>query len=255
MISVFICEDNAVQRKQLEAVVYSYIVAKDCDLEVALSTSDPIKLLTHLEQNPKQNSLYILDVDLQHEIDGIVLASKIREHDIHGKVVFVTAHDELSYLTFRYKVEALDYIIKDDSGNTVKKLWECLDFVYDKYQNNAHSLSFQKNDFYQVKTNFGVRNIPIDEVLFFESSKISHKLILHTKTSRIEFYGTLSDVINAHPNLYRSHKSFVINVKNIRAIYKSEQQVEMVNGEVALVTVKKIKGLLDAMDAAENPKR
>jgi len=241
-LSVFICEDNLKQRKCIEEVVRQYIAIKDCDSELVLSTGNPVELLKYLEAQPHQNALYILDVDLQHEINGIVLASEIRKHDVSGKIIFVTTHAELSYLTFRYRVEAMDYIIKDNQKDIAKRVKECLEIAH-----NRHMDSTMQKENFQVKTGDGIRNIPLDEIMFFESHHMSHKLILHMKNKRIEFYGSLGDMAEIGTDFFRCHKSFVVNIKNIKHVNKTKREVEMANGEIALVTAKKMKGLLEAM--------
>lgn len=45
---------------------------------------------------------------------GLILVVKIRDYDNLGKIVFVIIYGELFYLMFMYKVEVLDYIIKDN---------------------------------------------------------------------------------------------------------------------------------------------
>jgi len=242
IMSIFICEDNIKQRSHIEMIVSDYAAVKDCDVELALSTGDPTVLLKHLEANPHQNTLYFLDVDLQHEINGIILASEIRKHDAFGKIVFVTTHAELSHLTFRYRLEAMDYIIKDNQKDIAKRIKECMEIAHKQYL----SRTLQK-EHYQVKTSDGVRNIALDEIMFFESHHISHKLILHARNKRIEFYGSLSDVTGIGSDFFRCHKSFVVNIKNVKYINKTKREVEMVNGEIALVTAKKIKSLLEVI--------
>lgn len=107
MLSVFICEDDPKQRERLEKVVTDYIMIEALDMELTLSADNPIEVLNYLEEHPKTTGLYFLDVDLKHEMSGIALASEIRERDDSGKIVSVTTHGELSYLTFIYKVEAI----------------------------------------------------------------------------------------------------------------------------------------------------
>jgi len=242
MLSVFVCEDNLKQLKHIESIICDYAALKGDDVELTLSTDNPVEILDYLESHPCQNALYILDVDLQHEINGIVLASKIRQYDAFGKIVFVTTHAELSYLTFRYKVEAMDYIIKDNQKDVAERVKECIETAHARYLDNT-----RQKECYQVKTGDGVRHIPVDEIMFFESHHMSHKLILHTKSTRIEYYGSLSDVAEISSDFLRCHKSFVINTKNIRFVNKTKREVEMVNGEIALVTAKKIKSLLEIM--------
>lgn len=238
-LSIFICEDDLIQRKRIESVVSDYCVMKGDYAELALSTDNPLDVINYLESYPCPNALYLLDVDLQHEINGIALASKIRQYDTNGKIVFVTSHAELSYLTFRYKVEAMDYIIKDNHKEVAERIHECIEMAHTR-----HFDSTTQKETYQVKTGDGIRNIPFDDIIFFESHHMSHKLILHTKNKRIEFYGSLRDISELSSDFFRCHKSFLINVKNLVSVNKTKREAEMINGEVVMVTAKKIKDLL-----------
>ena len=51
---------------------------------------------------------------IRSDINGIKLGSEIRKYDPIGNIIFVTSHSELTYLTFVYKVSAMDFIFKDD---------------------------------------------------------------------------------------------------------------------------------------------
>ena len=245
MLSIFICEDDQKQRELLEMIVFDYLddkSKKGHGFDLTLSTDNPSKILGYLERHPNTNGIYILDVNLQHEMNGIVLASKIREIDHAGKILFVTTHAELSHLTFTYRIEALDYILKGEFGVIASKIGECLDVAYRRQNNES-----LKKECFEIKTGNGLRQIPLDELMFFEShSSVSHKLILHTKSKRIEFYGSLRDVAEANPAFFRCHQSYVVNVHNIREIDKVEEKIKMANGEFASVTRKKLTALMNA---------
>jgi two-component system response regulator AgrA len=170
------------------------------------------------------------------------LAAKVRDIDMYGKIVFITTHIELSYLTFQHKIEAMDYIIKSSLEDIASRVQECIETAYKRYLDS----SFKKECF-QVKVGDEVRNIPLEDIMFFASHHKPHKLMMYTKNSYIEFYGSLSDVAEISPDFYRCHQSFVVNAKNIKSINKTKREVEMVNGEVAFVTAKKIKELQDRL--------
>ena len=121
MLSIFICEDNQSQRERMEAIVRNYILIENYSMELTLSVGSPSELLDYLEVHPAKNALYFLDVDLQHEMNGILLAFELRKLDAFGKIVFITVHAELSYLTFKYRVEALDYIIKSSKNDIANR--------------------------------------------------------------------------------------------------------------------------------------
>ena len=248
MLSLFICEDNPRHRERIETTALDYIAINDCDMELALSTESPAELLDYLEKHPDKSGVYILDVDLQHEINGIVLASKIRERDAYGAIIFVTTHAELSYLTFQHKVEAMDYIIKDEPQAHAKRVEErvreCLALAYRRYLENK---SPQKRG-YQVKVGTQVHLIPFDQITFFESHPtITNKIILHAKNDRLDFYGFLNDVSEIRPEFYRCHKSYVVNVKNIKRIDTGRKEIEMVDGSIAFVASRKVTELTKRM--------
>jgi len=238
-LSIFICEDDLAQRQTLEKIIRDYIMIEDLALEIVLITANPMDILNYLEENPKTIGLYFLDVDLGHEVTGIGLATKIREIDDLGKIVFVTTHGELSYLTFMYKVEALDYIVKDNPGGIRQRVRDCIKIAYERYLNDKNP----EKKIYRVKVGDRVLAIDRDEIMFIESSDVPHMLILHLDNSQIEYYGSLKEVEEALPMFYRCHKSYVVNPRNIKEIYKSTNEVEMVNEEICLVSVRKMKGL------------
>ena len=237
ILSVFICEDRRAQREFIEKTVTEYVPSEDCEIELAISTDDPTELLTYVETNPKKNSLYLLDVDLQHEIDGIALAKKIREHDVFGTIVFVTTHAELSYLVFRNRIEAMDYIIKDKAEDVAKKIRECIDLTYSRCKKST-----KEAEYFQVKSSMGIQRIPIDDIMFFESYHVPHKLILHTQNELIEFRGALKEVIKISPVFFRCHKSYIVNTKNVKRVQRVGKvgEAEMINGAIALVGDTKI---------------
>ena len=231
--SVFICEDNSKWRENLKCMVSDYIALTDYPIEVALVTANPLEILEAVMNNPSQNSLYILDVDLKNEVNGIMLAKKIREWDAFGKIIFVTTHVELSYLTFRHKVEAMDYIIKDEYKNIQRQINDCLEITYRFFLNGV-----QEKEHFQIKSATGIANIPVEDILYFESHHLSHKLILHTFKKRYEFRGIMRDVLEKSSSFSQCHKAYIINRQNVISIKRTggTGEIEMKNGAILPVS-------------------
>ena len=243
MIPIIICEDNAEQRKNVETIVYNHIVMEEYPMKIVLSTDNPDEVMAYLEEYPNQNGLYFLDVNLNHEINGILLASHIRESDIHAKIAFVTSHIELLPLTFKYKVEALDYIAKDGSSYFTDSVKSCIDIVHERFTADKPS----STGCYQVKDGSITRLIPFEDIIFFTTGSAPHKLNMHLHKSHISFYGYIKNMDEIAPNFFRTHKSFVVNLQNIKHINRKEKTIEMVNGETALLATKKMSALLNAI--------
>ena len=240
-LSVFILEDDYVQRELLEAAITDYITTEGYEAELVISTDSPTDFLRCFEERPKKSNLYILDINLNHEMNGIDVARKIREHDFFGYILFVTTHADMSYLVFRNRIEALDYIIKVKAQDVIKRVHECIKLAYDRCKETASEQAF-----FHVKSSIGIQRIPIEDIMFFETSHVPHKLILHTKSDRIEFRGNLKDVMDTSPDFFRCHKAYVVNTKNIKRmqrIGKTTGEVEMINEAVAPVSANLIGAL------------
>lgn len=65
---------------------------------------------------------------------GSSLWKKIYEFDPTAKIVFVTMFKDIAFLTFIYKREALDYIIKEEEEKLQKKVINCIDIAINRYQ-------------------------------------------------------------------------------------------------------------------------
>lgn len=240
MIKVFICEDNKRQREKFTKTIENSIIIENFDMEVALSTENPDDIIIYLKNN-NVSGLYFLDVDLKSNINGIKLAELIREYDPRGFIVFVTTHAEMSYLTFIYKVEAMDYIIKDNYQNVNARIHQCIINANKKYTSKTTAL--QKN--FNIKAKDKIINVEYDKILFFETSTIIHKVILHAIDRQIEFYSNMKNIEeNLDDRFYRCHRSFLVNKDNIKEIDISNKIIKMINDETCQASTRLIKGLL-----------
>lgn len=239
MLSIYICEDNDMQREFVEKCVKNYLMIEDIDAKLVLSTENPHQLMNKLKVNEGQTGLYFLDVNLKSDINGLELASKIREIDNTGKIVFITTHSELSYMTFSYKIEALDYIIKENMGELTGRIRDCINVAYKRY----FSEKGPQQSIFKFKVGNQVRVVNFNDIYFFESSHLPHKIILHLENTNIEFYGTIKELENLSEDFIRCHKSFIINKNRIKYIDKANMQVIMNNDESCLVSVRGMKKL------------
>lgn len=241
MLNVYICEDDKVERDNIEKLIDSSIIIENYDMQIGLSTSNPDELIEHISCN-KGSGLYFLDVDLKNKINGIRLAEKIREYDPRGFIVFVTTHAEMSYLTFVYKVEAMDYIIKDTYENIRERIHKCIINANKKYI--AKTTELQKN--FTLRIQDKIISIEYDDILFFETSPTIHKIILHGVDRNVEFYGNMKDVEEKLDDRFcRCHRSYLINKNNIKEVNRDERVIYMKNGEECLASTRLIKSLIN----------
>lgn len=238
-MDVIICEDHLKQLEEITTAINNYAMMEDNGIRVALSTSNPEEVLAYAQTN--KGDCYFLDVDLQHELTGITLGREIRKLDPLCQIVFITTHSEMTYLTFLYKVAAMDYIIKDDWELLRNRILETLKEAHIRYSQIGNNLS---TDRLQLTISGRMRNIDHHSIYFFEASKNPHKLILHLHNEQIEFSGRLKDFENIAANFYRCHKSYIVNKNLIRTIDKKNRLITMTNGQTCAASSRLLKGLM-----------
>jgi len=242
VLHILICEDNPEQQKLIEDTVNQHLAAENLDMKLALSTANPTEVLNYLKESPNKRALYFLDVDLQNDaLNGIELGSAVREADWLAKIVFITAHSELAYLTFEHKIKAMDYIVKSSPGETKQRVIDCISAAHTRYlkEKSEQMKCFTANAFGEVLI------IPHNDILFFETHpQISRRMILPTKNTKLDFRGMISNVKAIGPEFYHCHKSFVVNTNEIRTVDKSTRKAIMTNGSHVLIAARKMSELL-----------
>ncbi len=239
MLDIFVCEDNAAQRRTVVNIIQNTVLIEELDMQLTLDTGDPYMLLKKIKTN-QNTGIYFLDIDLNSSMNGMKLAQQIRLYDPRGFIIFITAHSELSYMTFQYRVEAMDFVLKDNPAEAKVKLRECLLNAMERH-------TLQTNKTHKVYTlEIGGRKISVDyeDILFFETSSNIHKVILHAKDRQIEFPSTLKELTGVlDSNFVRCHRAFLVNKNNIKDVDSKNRIIHFANGETCLMSTRMMKGL------------
>ena len=239
MLDIFVCEDNAVQRQAIVQTIQNAVLIEELDMQLVLNTGDPYVLLEKIK-NSRNTGIYFLDIDLGSDINGMKLAQLIRLYDPRGFIVFITAHSELSYMTFQYQVEAMDFVLKDTPAEAKVKIRQCLLNAMERYALQTS----RTHKVYTIETGGRKISIDYDDILFFETSSNIHKVILHAKDRQIEFFSTIKDLLKAFgDDFVRCHRSFLVNKKNIKEVDTKNRIIHFINGETCLMSTRMMKEL------------
>jgi len=248
MLHILICDDNLQQRTHIESVVTKHIDTEDVEIELILSSSNPLEILDYLKVHPDKRGLYFLDIDLQHdEMDGMKLAAIIRETDPLAKIVFITTHSELAYLTSQHKLNAMDFIAKERPEDIEVRTIECIIAAYKRYLEERSG----QVKYFTIDADGEIWSIPHNDILFFEThGKIRHRIILYTENDKLEFRGFLGEIEKLVPEFYRCHKSYLLNLSKITYIDKLAKEAVMPNGQRVHIAEKKMSELVKAIEGA-----
>ncbi|MFV0560262.1 MAG: LytR/AlgR family response regulator transcription factor [Enterococcus sp.] len=233
---IFICEDDPNLLARFSKIISQYLLFHDKEVSLALATTSPFAMLDFFKNDGDQNedNLFFLDIDLKTSIDGVTLAVKIKKIYPNSRIVFITIHSEAQYLVFKYKIEAMDFILKNDLSKIREDIQACINLASNRFLCNT----IHQEETILLKVNGVIKKIGINEIMFFETSTNAHKIVVHMMNRQIEFFGKLSELEEQNETLFRCHRATLINPHNIRSFDKKRKEIIFNNGERCWVSVR-----------------
>lgn len=215
MIGIYLCDDEPAVRQQIQTVLERKILIENWDMTVVCSVDSPQALLNALKEADSKQGIYFLDVDLKDKTwDGFLLGKEIRQLDTHATLVYITSYGDLAFRTFQYHLEAFDYIVKDPE-QLERSVSICLEAIQARLAVERQN----PKEIFTLRTGDMVRNIPLSDILFFETAPIPHHVLLHTASSRIDFLGNLNELeVQLGKRFLRIHRSYLVAVDKIEAV-------------------------------------
>lgn len=249
MLKTFVVEDDPEQLATLKQIIKNHIMINDFDMELTLATGQAQTLLDYVETNSDLEGLYFLDIEYPgQDLNGLALATRIREADVNARIVFVSTHSEMAFLTFERRIEPLDFIVKDLGQETVKaKVETDIRVAYERYTKQAVT----SRAMFSYSKGGQLFNVPLDQVLFIETGAVRNKLVLHLTDRIVQYNGKISDETVAHPELFRVHKSFLVNLQMLVRIDKQHQLGYFENGESVDIAIRKMHDLIALIKRSE----
>ena len=165
---------------------------------------------------PHVYDIVIFDVEMG-KINGIDTAKKFRELDKTVIIIFVTIQAEMVFSSF--SAEPLHYLVKPVNYSQ----------FYNVMNRAIKKLDQNKNGYFVATFNNDIYNIPLREILYFESFK--RIVIITTFDKGYQFYAKLDDIEREleKKGFIRCHQSYLVNSIFIRKIEKDT--VYLVNGK------------------------
>lgn len=210
-MKIIIVEDDPVIAADLETII------TDAGFSVIGINHDPITAKKDIEI--KKPDLVLLDINLNHELDGIDLATLIHQSAI--SYMFITAFTDQQTLNRLKGLNPLGYVIKPFNEKdivvalTLAKNQMHSDLPVSVVNDKLKS----KEDFIFVKTkNNSTVKINFNDVLFLEA--YDNYSFIHTAKEKHLVNYTLKELehkIN-ETGFARVHRSYIVNVIHVEAI-------------------------------------
>ena len=247
MMDILICEDNPQEAEQYREIIRDYLNDLTIKEERVKGKMRAVchsaeELLSFLDINPVKKGLYFLDICLGGKMNGLQLAVKIRQQDPLGSIVFLTSKSEMSYLTFQYQVEALDFIIKDQMEEIPGRIRRCISKASVKYREAEKTAGREP---VTIRVGGAKYYLEPGDIMYIRTSRtFSHKVEVTTKNGVESFYGTLKEfaaALSGYPEFVQCHQSVLVNRNYIVKIEKTEKLIEMKDGMILPVSVRFLK--------------
>ncbi|MFN8349248.1 MAG: LytTR family DNA-binding domain-containing protein [Spirosomataceae bacterium] len=151
-----------------------------------------------------------LDINMPH-LSGMELAGLL---SAQTKIVFTTAYAE--YAVESYIFQTIDYLLKPITLSRFLGSVKKIEQSFLNKENEPGSMLPSNPDYFFVKTGKSIRNIFIEDILYFEGEREYARLV--TKDEQLLIYRRLKDIEGLLPSFVRVHNSFIVNTKQIHKI-------------------------------------
>ena len=203
MYNVLIVDDEFLARKLL-----TEYVSKIDYLKLVDTCADATQAMEAL--NKEQIDILLLDIQMP-DISGMEMLKLFNNNKT--AVILTTAYSD--YAVDAFSLGVIDYLLKPfDYARFVQAINKAVSYKMSGQQQDT------PNDYIMVKADYKLYKVNFEDLLYIEGQ---HEYVtFHTKTKRITALYSLRNLEETLPRdkFIRTHKSFIVSIKNIEDIDK-----------------------------------
>ena len=222
MVKFVLCDSSTLYMEKLKKQIQNIIDQTGYNMKISLLTTKLKKVMDYLEVDDGI-SIYIIDVDYDNNhLVGIKLAKQIREKDRNAYIVFNTMRTDSVYNVMTGLIRPSGFFKKPIHKEDMQIL---MGDIYRDYLN----LQGENDDLFHVNIGSNIYHIEYRRILYFEA--FQKKVYIHTPNQRIGYYDSLADLVKRLNNQFvRCHRSYLVNVDNIKKVSFTDMILEMKDG-------------------------
>lgn len=230
ILNIYICVKKSTELNELRDLVINIIKENRLDINLKMVTSNPSKLIKGIDSYTKL-SIYIIGMELVDKIYGIQLAEKVRKIDPRGFIVFMIDNSEKAVQIFKYHIEVLDCICKDDVDKMQTRIKESLLNAEMKYKlaklNDSNRII--------IKNRNTIKYVLISEIVFVEAIN-KKKIRVVTQEEEIERYGTLNQILITLDERFFKWNQYIINKDYVTHAETKSEAIYLCNNTYCLIS-------------------
>lgn len=195
MLTIAICDDDAVILQHLRELTVSYL--PDATPYQIYDFSSSASLTAAIEAGLSPDIAF-LDIQLE-DANGIQLSKSLFPKGNSTQVIFVSGYIE--YCSSVYETEHIYFLLKPvqeaDFQRALEKAILCLETLPEKYL--------------MIQTKTKIQRISFSSIRYIESQ--ARKIVICCRNETVEYYSTLGSLLSQLPrNFVHCHKSFCVNM-------------------------------------------
>lgn len=246
-VKAIIIDDEERARSTLKKLLTDYCPGVEVVQECAGVPEGVLAINKHRPQ------LVFLDIEMP-EYTGFELLGFFR--DVDFEIIFVTAYNE--YALRAFEVSAIDYLLKPVDIDKLKAAVDKASKKIGSHHDMQAKLELLKDSY--TAGQFNKIALPVAEgLLFVDTAEIIYlaadgaytevwlkngsKILVSKKLKFFE------DVLEARPNFFRSHRSYMVNINFIKKYNKADNALTLDNGKTIIISREKKNEFEDQLKA------
>lgn len=236
MMHIYLCEDDQNQLTHWKKIIEKYLLMYDNEMELYCWTNTPSELLAY-QTKSDSTGIYFLDIDLNAAMNGLELADRIRHRDPRGYIIFITVHSETAPLTFQNKLEAMDFIIKDQPALLENRIADCLQRAWENHKRHLNA-SGKLLTIRSEGISFAMNQ---NEIFYITTGQTAHHLEIHYLYGIRQITGSLKELTAClGPNFCYCNRSTIINLDKVQEYMPRERTLLMADGNTCDVSFRMV---------------
>jgi two-component system, LytTR family, response regulator LytT len=189
-------------------------ISKTPFLELAGTFDNPLDAVDFLHH--EQIDLILVDIQMP-DLTGIEFTRMLENGP---KIIFTTAYAQ--YALEGFKLNATDYLLKPFSYEEFLKAAQKA-YKIAELENNAATTVEANNQFLFLKSEYKIRRINFNDILYIEGLKDYIKVFIRTDPKPVMSLNSLKALEQKLPEekFMRVHRSFIVNLEQIETIERS----------------------------------
>ena len=210
MIRIALCDDEQKILDEVSQYIKKYAEKKN-NQALEIVPFDSARSLKNAMDDEKSFDVFILDVYIGKEM-GTALAKNIRKRGIESPIIFLTTSVE--HAPQGYETGTLRYLIKPLKP---EKFYEAMDVAVEKVEKLG-------SKFIRLKTENGVENINISNILYTES-RSHYQYVNFVSDEQVRSRMTVAELFEEllqYGGFVRGGSAYIINLNKVKSVSTGE---------------------------------